>query len=183
MLVLPLACEPAVWRPLLADHAERYPGWQLPDAYKLLHHATLGSEHAIANPDAPRLWLTRELAALGDGPDEPLADTLGAFVRIHLRPFVMRGGDTEALLDAFIRTANTPTDTTDLACALRALDAMAAEGALPWQVTAVRTYISARRAEGFPAVHHSEAFRAAYAPAYRVVGRGMVGGLGVKGET
>jgi hypothetical protein len=183
LLAIPLGCDPPVWRPVLATHAERYPAWQLPDAYKLLHQATLGSEHAIADREAPRAWLARELGALGEGPDEPVADTLGRFVRIHLRPFVARGGDTTALLDAFIRTANTPTDTTDLACALRALEAMADEGVLPWTADAVREYVSGRRAAGFPAVHHSDAFRAAYAPAYRVVGRGMVGGLSVKGET
>jgi hypothetical protein len=162
---------------VLSAHTARYPAWQLPDAYKLLHQATLGSEHAVADPAAPRAWLARELATLGEGPDEPVADTLGRFVRLHLRPFLARGGDTDALLDAFIRTANTPTDTSDLACALRALEAMASDGAVPWSADAVRQYVAARRAAGFPAVHHSDAFRAAYAPAYRVVGRGMVAEL------
>ncbi len=174
LLSVALSCEPGDFRTVLAAHAARYPAWQLPDAYKLLHQATLGSEHAITDPHAPRRWLDRELASLGTGPVEPVADTLGRFVRIHLRPFVARGGDTRALLDAFIRTANAPTDTADLACALRDLETMVDAGALSWSATAVRSYIAARRDEGFPAVHHSDAFRAAYAPAYRVVGRGMV---------
>ena len=182
LLSVALLCEPGDFRTVLAAHAVRYPAWQLPDAYKLLHQATLGSEHAIRDPDAPRAWLTRELATLGAGPDEPIADTLGRFVRIHLRPFVARGGDTRALLDAFIQTANAPPDPADLACALRALEAMAGDGALPWPGIVVREYVAARRDEGFPAVHHSDAFRAAYAPAYRVVGRGMVGELRVKRE-
>ena len=181
LLALPLTCEPATWYPVLASHAERYPRWDLPDAYKLLHQAALGSEHAVSDPAAPRAWLARELATLGEGTDEPVADTLGRFVRIHLRPFVARGGDTAALLNAFVQTANTPTDTTDLACALRALDAIARDGALPWSVVVVREYVAARRAAGFPPVHHSDAFRAAYTPAYRVVGREMVGEL-VRGK-
>ena len=39
-------------------------------------------------------------------------------------------------------------------------------------------YIRARRAEGFPAVHHSDIFRARYAPAYRVLRRDLAADLG-----
>jgi hypothetical protein len=46
---------------------------------------------------------------------------------------------------------------------------LADAGALPFPRAAVEAFMNARREEGWPAVRHSEAYRAAHAPAYRVV--------------
>lgn len=46
---------------------------------------------------------------LGDEDAEPAIDRIsadGQIVRVHLRPFLTENGDPEALLTAFVRTAN-----------------------------------------------------------------------------
>ena len=45
----------------------------------------------------------------------------------------------------------------------------ASAGVLPLGVDALDSYLTSRESEGWPAVHHSEAYETAYAPAYRVV--------------
>lgn len=174
--------ERAAWDELILTHVQRYPGLGIEDLYKLLHQATLGSEHAVQYGDA-EAWLTRELAELGDGPDEPLVDPLGSappgtdgpFVRIHLRPFVARGGVPHRLLEAFVTTASADRgDPGALACALSALGDLARVGELPWPDSTVTVYAAARAAEGYPAVHHSDAYERLYRPAYRVVAAELV---------
>lgn len=166
-------CDTSPWTALVRAHLERYPAMQPADAYKLLHQATLGSEHAMPSRAMAEQWLAREIAALGAGPAEPLVDTLGMggrFARVHLRPFLASNGIPDSLLNAFVRTAQEATrDTAQLACALEAVRQMTASGTTSWAGDSVDRLLSEARAAGYPAMHHSDAFEAAYHPAYRVV--------------
>ena len=167
------------WNGVIQAHLERYPDMELDDLYKLLHQGATGSEHAVGSPEAARKWLEDELATLGAGPAEPLVDTIapgGAHVRIHLRPYLQAGGDTEALLQAFVETANSPPASTEgLARALDAALDMAREGLLPWDVARVEAHFDDLEAAGYPAVHHSPVFGLRYGPAYRVVSSTLLG--------
>jgi hypothetical protein len=195
---------------LLRLHLDRYPLLQLEDLYKLLHQGVLGSEHAVTSPSGAREWLEREIAGLGPGPEEPLIDPIsgdGRIARVHLRPFLAGGGDQEALLTAFVRTANEHhgsrrefeaawhlaeslaghdearampgRPTTDEATATPILPplpdgpadipALAPPPLLPFSRAAMSAFFAPLEAAGVPAVHHSEVFERAYAPAYRVV--------------
>jgi hypothetical protein len=168
------ACaDSARWDALITAHAARYPVMELPDLYKLLHQATMGSEHAVRDRAMVDDWMQRELATLGSGPAEPLVDSLGTsarFVRVHLRPFMLRHGNVDSLLNAFVATATVAApDTAALQCALAAARQLARRGALPWTFSTTDRYFAARAAAGFDAVEHSAAFERAYRPAYRVV--------------
>lgn len=166
------------WSVVIEGHVSRYPEMGAADLYKLLHQGAMGSEHAVESLEAARRWMVGEVAALGDGPSEPLVDTIaprGAHVRIHLRPFIGHGGDAAVLLSAFVRTANAGTGSEEtLVCALETTLAMAREGQLPWNEAELTRYFDDRRKEGYPAVHHSERFQSLYRPAYRVVAGDLV---------
>ncbi len=160
------------WEVLIRAHLARYPRMEPIDLYKLLHQAVLGSEHAISDAASVRDWLESELATMGTGPAEPMIDSLradGRIVRIHLRPFAAAGGDSEALLQAFIGTAAVEGSRGELSRALEVAIGLARARALPWSDSAVSGLFSRLAAQGYPAVHHSVAFREHYRPAYRVV--------------
>jgi len=185
----PPACVPseAALRQLVREHVTRYPALEVQDLYKLLHQATLGSEHAVADTAGVRAWMQREIAALGGGPPEPIVDTLGAggtYVRVHLRPYLAAGGRPERLLAAFVATANAaPPDVGRFACAHAAALQLARDGALPWPEAAVARFFSDQELAGDPSVHHSAAFAARYQPAYRVVALDLLGMLGLPAGT
>lgn len=166
------------WESLIREHLGRYAAMELPDLYKLLHQATMGSEHAVEDENAAEEWLSRELSDLGDGPPEPLIDTLGdggRLVRVHLRPFRARGGDAADLLAAFVATASGAYgDPAELECALGVARDMARRGQLPWTASLVEEYITARRRAGFPAEHHSPEYSERYRPAYRVIAADLI---------
>jgi hypothetical protein len=158
---------------LLSAHLARYPAMQLADLYKLLHQAALGPGHAVDNPAAARKQLDKELAALGEAPSELLQDVIspdGRLARVHLRPFLASGGDPDALHRAFVETANSyPASLDKLAKFCGCLGDLAASGGIPFAREEVLEYFAKISAGGYPAVHHSEAFRIAYRPAYRVI--------------
>lgn len=179
-----LLCDVGAWRRTLESYWTAYPRAEAQDIYKLAHQGIMGSEHAVTDTAAVSGWMVRELAALtplGESQTrarrEPLFEPLppdGHYLRVHLRPFIEADGDVSLLLRAFVATANGPRgDTAQFACAEQALRLMPS-GDL---VDQTLTVFAAQRQSGFSAVHHSAAFQAAYAPAYRVVEAGWQVGL------
>ncbi len=166
---------------MLLEHAKRYPQLEPQDCYKLLFQAVLGAEHAVADEAGARKWMENELASLGDGPDEPLVDSIapdGALARVHLRQFVARGGDAAKLVRAFVATAQRKFGTRDqLAEDWNQVVALAEEKRLPFTAAAAREFGDKMRTAGWPAVHHSKAFGAVYRPAYRVIARELLSGV------
>ena len=159
---------------ILKDHLTRYPLMQVQDLYKLLHQAALGSEHAVPDASRARKWLESELAAMGDGPDEPLLDPIspdGKISRLHLRPCQRAGFDPQVVLDAFLRTAREWRGTHETLQEYGCIAAQQAE-AEHWSISRqeIETFFAAMAGEKYPARHHSHIFSATYHPAYRVVG-------------
>lgn len=158
---------------LLDNHFTRYPRMQVQDLYKLLHQAALGSEHAVPDEVNARKWLQDELTSMGDGPEEPLIDPIspdGQIARLHLRSCLRAGIDPEAILAAFLRTAEewrgSPTTLKEYG-----QSAVQQAEVEQWGIKKreIEAYFAAMEAKGFPAMHHSQVYRDCYRPAYRVV--------------
>lgn len=151
------------------------PEMRIEDAYKWLFHATLGGEHAIANDAGPRRWMESEWASLtaprsGEKEIERL-DPEGRVLRIHLRPYRARGGDSEMLLAVFVASAQRfHVPRAAFFEAWMALDRRLAKGRIGHIDHRAWTSLDAEmRAQSYPAIHHSREYEAAYRPAYRVV--------------
>ncbi len=160
---------------ILRDHLRRYPLMQAADLYKLLHQAALGSEHAVRDEQAARERLERELAEIGEGPDDSLMDPLspdGQILRVHLRPYLRAGKNPETLLRAFIQTANewrgSPKKLKENGAAAARL-AQAGTGSIRREE--IEAFFVKMEEQVFPAVHHSKDYQRLYRPAYRVVAR------------
>lgn len=160
-------------RTILLNHAQRYPAWGVPDMYKLIHQAAMGSEHAISDEIQVREFLLKELANFGPGPDEPLLDPItpdGKLLRIHLRPFVQLNLNQEELLSAFIRTGEMISPSAEkMSEYSNAAYELALDGRLGLKAGAISDFIQTMTVSAFPAVHHTHEFQKAYSPAYRVV--------------
>jgi hypothetical protein len=170
------SAEEADLRKILTDQLARYPRMEVQDLYKFLHQAAMGSEHAVRDTAMARDWLRREIANLDSvSVREPLMEPLspdGQLVRVNLRPYLESGGKPEALLRAFVRTANEyPGEPATLERYWLIAEAMCSEGELPFLRTEMESFFAARRDQGFPAVHHSEDYGQLYRPAYRVIQR------------
>jgi len=167
-----VACDTNAWRHSLTTYAQEHPRAEAADLYKFVHQGIMGSEHFVTDAATADAWMQRELATLSKYPGKTVNERTverlppnGRFVRVNLRPFLAVGGDASQLVRAFVATANqSKGDTAQFACVERALS-----GGKPVIVNQLLSLIRERRRTGFDATHHSAAFEAAYAPAYRVV--------------
>jgi len=104
---------------------------------------------------------------------------------VHLRPFIRSGTDDNVLLDAFIETArDAPGDAGLFKEAVDALGSARLASAIAATSTStaeLRRFFSERAQAGCPAAHHSDRFRAAYRPAYRVIAARFLEHLGGRG--
>ena len=157
-------------RERILAHCARYPQLQPLDLLKFLHHSVFGCGHLVSSPEAAEDWLRREIAGCTNDTIEPLD---GDFCRVHLGLLSTLGVSPRSFARLFALSAQKEVGTAKalevrLAVALE----LAREGRLPFSFEAFSVAVEAWRAAGFPAQHHSDAFRAAYAPAYRVLHRG-----------
>ena len=161
-------------RAALRDQCARYPALTAQDLLKFLHQSTFGCGHLVQSSSGGLEALRAEAAQSGDRRGvEPLD---GDFCRVHLG--VLKDGlSPETLWRAFVLSSREPCGTVEeLEGRLAVLLDLAHEGALPWGVEETEAAVSHWREAGFPMQRHSGPFRAAYAPAYRVVHR-RFGGL------
>lgn len=152
-------------RSMLLQHCARYPGLTIQDVLKFLHQSVFGPGHLVDSAGGGLDALRSEAASSG-ADIEPLD---GPYVRAHLG--LLNGGlAPETLWKLFVLSANAPTGTVEeLEKRLSVLSALAKEGHLPFSQEEADAAIDRWRSEGFPLRRHSDAFRAAYAPAYRVI--------------
>jgi hypothetical protein len=162
----------------LRDHLLAHPEARARDAYKLLHQSVFGPAHLIPDRAAAARYLAEEWAAMGATlPGEALLEPLAEeppLVRVDLRPYRDAGGEPDALVDALVATAATVRGDAELFAACLA-GAVAVVGELRGEAeaAALRPLLE-RGPEGFPPLHHSPEYVAAYHPAYRVVLRSLL---------
>lgn len=161
------------------DAVAARPEARIDDLYKFLYQAARGGEHAAPDEAGARAWLAGEWARLPDSRvagNEPAIESLrhdGALVRLHLRPARALGVTEADVLQAFLASA-------------RAVRLDASVFTYAWEALGLRLrqhrkghltraawqqFETVVRPAGYPAVHHSQPYAAACAPAYRVMRR------------
>ncbi len=172
-LIVQDSSEGGIFRRILALQFKRYPLMEVQDLYKLIHQASMGSEHAVQDLDGTRNFLEREVHGLTEGPDEPLQDIIspdGRIARINLRPYCALNASLEKLFEAFVRTANEfEGSTLKLKRYCSYAELLTGDDSFSFSHTDLRTFFDQMEVQGFHAVHHSASYTMAYQPAYRVV--------------
>ena len=155
----------------LRAHCARYPKLALQDVFKALYQSAFGCEHLIDAPSAAAENIRAEALHSKDRAEEPVELLGGSYCRVHLG-VLQDGLSAETFARLFVLSArHEECGREKLEGMLAALQAMADAGELPFSTQETAEKIEAWRKEGFPPLHHSDAFRSAYAPAYRVLRR------------
>ena len=156
-------------RAILITHTKRYPLMQPRDAVKLIYQNEFGGGHSIRDEQACLNYLRREYADLEKDPTAPLYEDIGnGIVRVNLA--ALREEDLEQLGQDFIASAAKHKGTLDsFLNKLEVLRKLTAEGVFTFDTNVLNAYLSEYEAAGYPAVSHSEQYRQAYKPAYRIL--------------
>lgn len=151
----------------LQEQMRLHPAMQPQDVLKLCYQAAHGAEHLLADPARAREYFDREFAAVPPDASIPLAEDISRDItRISLGAWKAAALPPDWLFRMFVRTANAPVNHVSMADCLAEAASICAPAMPGWDDA-----LSAWQREGMPAVHHSEAYRAAERPAYRIVRR------------
>ena len=162
--------------PYLQAHQAAHPSMEARDVAKLCYQAAFGAEHLLADLDRARGYLLRELEATEADGSIPMVEPISeAVARVNLAPWKAAGHSPDRLFDLFAATASVSGEGASL------LDAYLteADGYLRDHRTSVRyedwtAFLAWYTEQGRPPVHHSDAYRAAERPAYRIVLRRLL---------
>lgn len=153
----------------LLDHCAKYPHIQIQDIFKFLHQSASGCEHLLSDEQAALQRIrteAQENRTFLQAPVEPLD---GDFCRVNLSA-LNDGLCDKTLARLFMLSAQPVENATDaLQEKLQVLLSLCESGALPFDAQQMRKEIQTWQENGFCACRHSDAFRNAYKPAYRVI--------------
>ena len=156
-------------RAILITHAKRYPLMQPRDAVKLIYQNEFGGGHLIRDEQACLNYRRQEDASAEKDPTAALYEDIGnGIVRVNLA--ALKEEDLEQLGRDFISSAAKHKGTMDrFLNKLEVLQKLTVEGVFAFGADALDAYLSEYKATGCPAVSHSEQYRQAYKPSYRIV--------------
>ena len=156
-------------RELLIAHVQSYPQSQIQDVFKYLHQSAFGCEHLVSSLDAAEAYINREYAQV-DRAAPPLIEPLdGGYSRVHLS--CLNTGSSAGTLARyfFLSAKREPNAAVELTQKLEIAKKLVSEHLLPFSTEEFKSAVEEWKNTGYPALHHSDAFRNAYHPAYRVI--------------
>lgn len=149
-------------RALLLEHYKKYPKLRAEDIFKYLFQSAFGCEHLVSDPSAALNYIKKEREM---SVSTPTLDELdGEYTRVHISCLA-----PETLARLFCLSAKKEDGLASLEAKLEVAKALVANGDLPLDGEDFSRKLEAWRQAGYPALHHSDAFREAYRPAYRVI--------------
>jgi len=158
----------------LKSHLQSHPALLPQDAVKFCYQAAFGGGHLITDPTRAAQYLHTERASLTPDPSLPLTEPLDDnLVRLNLAaPDALSLSDA-AILRVFAAGAAhvlaREDNRTRFEAMLYTLQMYAEQKETPFTADALEDYLTAYRAAGCPVVSHTEDYRTAYTPAYRVI--------------
>lgn len=157
---------------ILKEHQTAHPDMQIQDVAKLLYQSEFGGGHMITDSEKSLKWIQNEFAALDPGILDtiPRTENIGDGVyRIYLSN-LKHGLRSEVLNEMFVRSANNKKGSVEgLEAKIEQFLLACHEQKLSFSETEAVSFFEHWKEQEYPAISHSETYRQAYHPAYRVV--------------
>ncbi len=154
------------YKKLICQHFDRYPCMKIRDFAKLLYQNEFGCEHLILDKESAlsRISDERKNVVLSDTPH---IESIGnGYYRLYLSSpylddtilsvFMASGGKTDGTKNGFLEKYNV-------------LKELCLDGTIPYSVSDAEEFISQWCDDGCMPLSHSDSYKSAYNPAYRVV--------------
>lgn len=154
----------------LLTHLEKYPLMEPTDAVKLIYQSEFAGGHMIKDEFSCLQWIETEGSNLtAEHLTQPdFEDIGGGYCRLNLS--VMAKLPAEVIAKIFITSSNRNKGSVEhFEEGLAALRRLCDEGKCNFTADKLNHYLENYKKDGYPPVSHSETYRNAYHPAYRVV--------------
>ena len=156
---------------ILRIHAEKYPKMQPTDAVKLAYQSEFGGGHLIKDSKMSLYWIEKELSSISESCDTELYELIGGgLCRVNLAALKKNNLTPEKLNEVFVSSANEVKGSiAEFERKLESVVELTKTGVFHFAPQSLYEYLREYRKAGYPPVSHSEEYRTAYHPAYRVV--------------
>ncbi len=161
----------------LKKQIQLHPSMQMQDVLKMCYQAVFGVEHMLADTNKARQYFYQEYEATPASFAIPLYEPISEdFCRINLAAWKARALDPEELFQLFVASAkHTVLGTrTDLNNCAKSAEKLMSKGIFPFSLEEWREYYVAYKNNGICPVHHSDIYRQAEQPAYRLVRKSLL---------
>jgi len=158
----------------IKKHVERYPKVQPRDVYKLIFQGVYGVGHIIKGKALEYLREEAGRIPIEGYPYRPLIEPVSpdcSMVRVNLRPFMRKNLSIESLFRVMTASADTDYDDGKFLALWRIFVNLVETREIDMDLEKVREIQDSIDVNGIKPMHHSEPYRQAYYPAYRVVRR------------
>lgn len=151
---------------ILLYHFEKYPLITPKDAVKLCYQSAFGCGHLVKDSQKALSMLKIEMEEAPCDSGAQIFEPIGnGYVRLYLHAAKAKNISFEKICDAFIKSANCGKKT-KIEPKIELLEKLAKEGKAPFSEEELSEYLLSYSGD---MVSHSERYRAAYRPAYRVI--------------
>lgn len=147
---------------MIKEHRERYPLMEPQDYGKLAYQSEFGAEHLAADRQTVLEFLLEELKTLSAEASPRMPEEIGGGLCRFPLTACPTEAEAELLADLFLRTAEKSRGTAE-----GLLDKM--NQIAGHRIPGMPEWFAAWNQNGCPPVHHSESYRNAYAPHYRLL--------------
>lgn len=163
-----------ITKELLINHYKLYPNLKIQDLFKFIYQSTFGCEHLVSSLDAATNYISEEYNNKCDI-KEPIIEKLdGNYSRVPL-VYIDKGISVETFSKLFYYSAKKEKDgLLLLEEKLDILSELVDNSILPFSKEELNIAISKWKANGYPAIHHSNEFRNSYKPSYRLISNNYI---------
>lgn len=155
---------------ILLLHFLMYPNMQIQDMVKLIYQNEFAGGHLITNENDSLEYLKEELDSSLSSDIHIFDDIGNGLLRLNLAPLKGTSAEPSTINRMFVNTANSVKGSIgSFEKKLEILKECCRNKELPYSVNDLEEYLEAYKNRGYPPVSHSDAYRKAYKPAYRIV--------------
>lgn len=161
----------------LKHQIQLHPSMQIQDVIKMCYQAVFGVEHMLTDTDKAKQYFYQEYEATPASFSIPLYEPVSeTFCRINLGAWKARSLDPEELFDLFVASTkyHVPGTRFDLNNCAKSVEKLIDKGILPFSKEEWKETYVAYKNNGMLPVHHSETYRLAEQPAYRLVHKSLL---------
>jgi len=155
----------------LLEQLQNHPSMQPQDIVKLCYQAVYGAEHLLTDIERARQYFNEEFANT-EPADIPVYEFISEqYARVNIAGWKYRGLPAADLLDLFLDTVKASNATEDFHSLMQEYLETARQVLSSDSFLELQAYLADYYAQGIRPVHHSEEYRLAESPHYRVVRR------------
>lgn len=156
-------------RDLLISHYNRYPKLKIQDIFKYLYQSTFGCEHLASSLQDVTNNILKEYNGLYYNGEPDIEELDGDFSRVPIS-YIKNGLSVNTMGNLFLSSAKKQVEGLSvLTEKLVIVKQLISEKLLPFSENEFNKAVSDWKSCGFSPIHHSEAFKQAYHPSYRVI--------------